>query len=57
MYYYVEYNDSNTHNIIVYSKCSVSFILYILTILVYQDVVISAHVGAVIMELFLKTNS
>ena len=30
-----------------------SFILYILTILVYQDVVISA----VIMELFLKTNS
>ena len=32
----------------------VSFILYILTILVYQDVVISAHVGAVIMELFKK---
>ena len=25
--------------------------------LVYQDVVISAHVGAVIMELFKKTNS
>ena len=42
------------HALHIYSKCSVSFILYILTILVYQDVVISAHVGAVIMELFLK---
>ena len=33
--------------------------LYIvhLTILVYQDVVISTHVGAVIMELLRKTNS
>ena len=31
-----------------------SFILYILTFLVYQDVMISAHVGAVIMELFFK---
>ena len=30
-----------------------SFILYILTILVYQDVVISAHVSAVIMELLI----
>ena len=37
--------------ILVYSKCTVSFIFYILTILVYQDVVISAQVGAVIMEL------
>ena len=27
--------NSNKHNILVYSKCSVSFILYILTILVY----------------------
>ena len=49
------YNDSNKHNILVYSKCSMSFILYILTILVYQDVVISGHVSAVIMEFKKKT--
>ena len=30
------------------------YIVHDLTILVYQDVVISTHVGAVIMELFLK---